>query len=122
MNEELKQAGYKMTRPRRAILDYLEGHHQPQSAQDIHESLKRVDLASVYRTLGLFEELGIVQREDVSGTARYYLATDPHHHVTCRGCGSTKCVPCKHEFTKISGFTNITHQLILAGTCSGCSK
>lgn len=103
-------------------MDYLEGNHKPQSAQDIHASIKGVDLASVYRTLSLFEELGIVQRENVAGTARYYLSGDQHHHITCTGCGQTKCIPCEHSFKKIKGFRNITHQLVLTGVCIRCAK
>ncbi len=99
IKQGIKRAGYKMTRPRRAVLDHLNNVHQLSSAQEIHSKLHNIDLASVYRTLGLFEELGIVQREDVSGTARYYLAEHQHHHITCEKCGRTKCIPCQHNFS-----------------------
>jgi len=121
MNEQgNKKAGYKMTRPRRAVLDYLEKVHEPSSAQEIHEQVSNIDLASIYRTLGLFEKLNIVQREDIAGTARFYLADCLHHHITCSSCGRIECIPCQHSFSKIKGFKKITHQLTLSGICSGC--
>jgi Fur family transcriptional regulator, ferric uptake regulator len=122
MEKKIKQAGYKMTKPRQAVLSVLEQEHYPLSAQEVYERSESArDLVSVYRTLHLFEEIGIVQREDSNGTARYYLADNSHHHVTCTDCGRTECVPCKHSF-KIKGFKNISHQLTLSGTCSGCAK
>ena len=92
------------------------------SAQEVYERSDQArDLVSVYRTLHLFEEIGIVQREDSNGTARYYLADNPHHHVSCTDCGQTACVPCEHKF-QIKGFKNISHQLTLSGICSSCAK
>jgi len=120
--QTVKQAGYKMTRPRRVILDFLSESHHPGSAQEIHERVSGIDLVSVYRALALFEEIGIVQREDVAGTARYYLANSQHHHITCTKCGCSQCVPCRHQFKSIKGFKNINHQLTLTGLCSKCVK
>lgn len=120
--QKLKQAGYKITRPRQAVLAYLEAGHEPSSASTIHQKIINIDLVSVYRTLKLFEELGFVQKDMMAGEERYYLAKSQHHHITCIRCGHIKCVPCDHVFEKIKGFSNIKHQLILTGFCSQCNK
>lgn len=109
-----------MTRPRRAVLDCLKRNHQPSSAQEIYKKVSGIDLVSIYRTLALFEELGLIQREDLAGTARYYLAEHPHHHIICRKCGRTKCVPCRNAFSRIKGYKDVTHQLIFEGVCNRC--
>ena len=119
----IKDAGYKITGPRKIILELLKKQHPPLSAQKIHQQLKgRVDLVSVYRTLKLFEELGFLHREENNGTVRYYLSTKAHHHIICEFCGRTECVPCRHNFSQIKGFNSIKHRLTLTGVCSGCAK
>jgi Fe2+ or Zn2+ uptake regulation protein len=122
-NKTIKEAGYKITRPRKIILELLEKRHHPLSVQEIHERLKgKVDLVSVYRTLKLFEELGFLHREENNGTIRYYLAIKAHHHIMCESCGHTECVPCHHNFSRIKGFDSIKHKLTLTGLCSGCVR
>ncbi|MBU0531622.1 MAG: Fur family transcriptional regulator [Candidatus Uhrbacteria bacterium] len=119
----IKDSDYKLTRPRKLILELLEKRHRPLSAQEIHKRLKgSVDLVSVYRTLKIFEELGFLHREENVETIRYYLSAKPHHHIMCESCGRTECVPCRHNFSKIKGFDSIKHRLTLTGTCSACVK
>jgi len=122
-NKAIKDAGYKLSRPRKIVLELLEKRHNPLSAQEMHKLLKgKVDLVSVYRTLKLFEELGFLHREENIGTTRFYLSTKAHHHIVCESCGHTECVSCHHSFSQISGFDSIKHQLTLTGVCVSCSK
>jgi Fur family ferric uptake transcriptional regulator len=117
---QLKQAGFRITKPRMAVIQALEQNHEPRSAQEIHAKLSDVDLVSVYRVLEILAELGLAQREDSRSVAKYYLSDNAHHHITCTKCGKMKCVPCDHIFKSIKGFTNIKHQLILIGLCEEC--
>ena len=48
---QLKNSGYKLTRPRKKVLDVLLHNHQAMSAQDIHQRIQTVNKASVYRVL-----------------------------------------------------------------------
>ena len=61
-----KSKGHRVTRPRKAILAILERTRHPMSASEIDTALKRgktsVDLVTVYRTLSVFKQLGIVSR------------------------------------------------------------
>lgn len=120
--DKLKHAGFRITAPRKAVIEVLESNHEPKSAQEIHEMAKGSDLVSIYRVLEVFEELDIVQREVMQGADKFYLAENVHHHITCRKCGKMECIPCEHLFKSINGFTDIKHQLSLIGTCLACSK
>ncbi len=117
---QLKQAGFRITKPRMAVIEVLQASHEPKSAQEIHARLVGVDLVSVYRTLEMLASIGAAQFEEVQGVSKYYLANRAHHHITCMKCGKMECVPCEHGFGKIKGFNQIKHQLILTGVCTDC--
>jgi Fe2+ or Zn2+ uptake regulation protein len=94
LHRGLQGKGCRLTRPRKAILDVLEGARYPLSASDVHTTLKRdriaVDLVTVYRTLNVLKSLGLViQVELQEGQSRYELrhGREHHHHIQCRGCG-----------------------------------
>lgn len=97
LKEDLKQRGYKLTPQRRAILDGLvknEGKHL--TVEEIYDEVKiecpEIGLATVYRTVLLLEEMGIIYRLDLEdGCARYELVHENenhrHHHLVCSNCG-----------------------------------
>lgn len=83
-------AGLKMTEQRRVILKVLEESPDHPSVETVSERAKKVDnsisIATVYRTLGLLDELGLVLKHDFGGDyARFELNTqddhDHHHHL-----------------------------------------
>lgn len=86
--------GYKLTVPRQAILDVLAGNAKHPSADEIylevHKKYPLIGLATVYRTLDLLVELGMIFKFDFGdGKARYELHDgheDHHHHLVCRKC------------------------------------
>jgi len=87
---DLKQAGLKVTHPRKRILEILEtqrNHHL--TADDIYrvlvESKEEIGLATVYRVLGQFESAGLVAKHNFeSGQAYYELDSGVHHdHMVC---------------------------------------
>ena len=121
--EIIKKIGYKLTKPRLLVLEILEKDHKPLSAKTIHTKLqKKVDLASIYRTIRLFQKLKILFEERINDKQYYYLAKKQHHHIICRKCGYAECIPCRHIFSKITNFSNIFHKLSLSGICNKCSK
>ncbi len=124
MNEQkIKEAGYKLTRPRKMVLDFLSKKHIPYRPKDIYKKLKKqIDLVSVYRALQLFTKLEILYKEKINGEYQYYLANSQHHHITCRKCNKIECVPCDHLFSNIKDFTKIIHELSLSGLCRKCAK
>ena len=79
---ELRRQGYRITTARRAVLSSLLGSAghltADQVAQTVKETNPDVDTSTVYRTLGLFEELGIVEHAHLGhGPAVYHLGRDP---------------------------------------------
>jgi Fur family transcriptional regulator, ferric uptake regulator len=81
---------------------------------------------SVYRTISLFKETGLI--EEIAypdGSRRYALGDHHHHHVICSQCGHTEHVPCKEEdaFSSVrhTSFIRIDdHDVTYYGTCVAC--
>jgi Fur family transcriptional regulator, ferric uptake regulator len=125
----------KLTRQRKIILDTLLAMPRHVSAEEIYEaSVKKnssIGLATVYRTLHLLSEAGLIQgREFGDGQSRYELAYNQHHHdhLVCIHCGKIiefenmdieylqEQVAIKHSF-KIQ-----RHKLELYGECKECQE
>lgn len=135
MNQEkqlrdfLRNNGYSTTEARLSVFKTLE-KHEPQTMADIIDSLPGIDRASVYRTIALFERLGIVRRLQIGWKYKLELSEDfnyHHHHISCTNCGSI--FPIREdkdlEATIISlareyGFKPQDHQLEIQGICAKC--
>jgi len=91
--KRLRSAGFRLTAPRRAVLELLQDRSRRHlSAQDIHDSLRRrglsVNRASVYRTLNLLVHLGLVHQQSLSEThAHFEIDHGGEIHLYCRSCG-----------------------------------
>lgn len=89
--------GYRMTIPRQAILDALSATSEHLSAEDVyitvHKLYPHIGLTTVYRTLELMVNMGLVFKLDFGDRrARYELSMGPkgirhHHHLVCTNCG-----------------------------------
>ncbi|WP_201534810.1 ferric iron uptake transcriptional regulator [Psychrobacter ciconiae] len=130
-NQDLRKAGLKVTLPRIKILELLEraeNHHM--SAEEVYKTLieqgEDVGLATVYRVLTQFEQVGIVQRHNFENNLSVFeLNTGEHHdHLVCDACG--KIVEFHNEIiekeqekaAKEHGFKLTGHSLVLYGICS----
>jgi Fur family transcriptional regulator, ferric uptake regulator len=94
LDDELRARGYRVTQPRRLVWDALQaaGGHLTvdELALAIGSNGGEVDLASVYRILALFEQLGLarVNRLRADDAGRWELAhPDEHFHLVCVTCG-----------------------------------
>lgn len=82
--DRLARAGLRMTGPRRVIAQVLETARDHPDAEQLHARAARIDprisLATVYRTVKLFEDAGILEkREFADGRARWEDAERAHH-------------------------------------------
>lgn len=128
--EELKKSGYSMTKARRKIFDVLIDQEPLSTNELVSKVRSTVDRASVYRTIALFEELGIVNRLqmgwkykiELSDTFNYH-----HHHISCTKCG--KIMPIREDklletsvnsIAKEYGFKPTDHQIEIQGLCKDC--
>lgn len=90
--KRLKAAGFRLTPQRRAILEMFNGDAGHLTPQQVFAYLDNVvpslSLATVYNTLELFEEIGLVTRITAHDGQTYFDPTVvPHHHALCDGCG-----------------------------------
>lgn len=135
LNSLLAKNGYKITSQREIIfqvmLDNMGKHLSP---EEIYEIVNKVDkdigIATVYRTLLLFEELGIVYKDDFDDNRnRYELSSDEkhhHHHLICKNCNSI--IEVKYDLLdeiedyikKEYGFAITDHDLKFYGLCQDC--
>lgn len=128
----LTDNGYRVTQARQKTFELLVSP-EPQSMRQIlakaHGSIDRV---SVYRSVELFEKLGIVHRIYVGWKYKLELSDDfvsHHHHLSCLSCGKIIDIEDeKHidEFiasvAKKFDFTPRRHQFEIDGYCASCSK
>ncbi|HEY3428685.1 MAG TPA: transcriptional repressor [Acidimicrobiia bacterium] len=84
--------GIRFTGGRQAIVRALQITSGPQSAAELHRRLRgTVPLSSLYRSLAVMSEAGILAMHHSNGLARYELAewlAGHHHHLVCLQCGS----------------------------------
>jgi Fur family ferric uptake transcriptional regulator len=86
----LRQAGLKITHPRKRILEILENKRNKHlTADDIYRCLvdanEEIGLATVYRVLSQFESAGLVEKHNFeSGQAYYELDSGVHHERPAR--------------------------------------
>lgn len=128
----VRAAGYKITPPRMAVLEviYNEGGHlNPvevlEQARAIHARLGR---ATVYRTLELLTQLGIVRPIYLVDSGPIYIRADSaHHHLVCSHCGliidfdQCSAGDIADELSREHGFEIKSHLLEFYGVCANCS-
>ena len=92
LDEYIEGQGKRKTAERYTVMDIVldtEGHH---SADEIYAMMPEkfpVSRATVYSTLSLLDEVGLVFSHQVQGKTLYERAfgVEPHHHYICKGCG-----------------------------------
>lgn len=138
LKENLKEKGYKLTPQRRAIVDIIidkEGQHL--TAEEIYDEVKKIcpdiGLATVYRTVLLLEEVGVIYKLDLNdGCSRYELVHSDeehrHHHLVCNKCKKVFEVQddlleeLEERIEKTYKFKILDHSVKFFGICSECCK
>ncbi len=128
---DLRARGYRLTPQRQLVLEAVAelGHATP---EDIVTAVRRtasgVNISTVYRTLELLEELGLVTHTHLGhGPPTYHAATDDEHvHLVCRGCGTVlEAHPAEFDAWQDSlrerhGFEADLGHLTVFGRCQEC--
>ena len=132
LGDALRSRGLRMTPQRRLVLDAVValGHGTPeQVAERVQEAVPSLSLSTVYRTLDLLEEMGVVSHTHLGHKAPTYHATGhaDHIHLVCRRCGGVEeadvdgAAALADEVRRRYGFrTDVTH-LSLDGVCAACA-
>jgi Fe2+ or Zn2+ uptake regulation protein len=129
--DRLRGRGARLTRKRERLLQALLRMDRPASAEEIREQadLPASDLVTVYRTLEVLEEIGVMQKFPLeNGTHLYELtAPDEHfHHLVCRRCHRSERLDVCLGDTLLNsarrkGYSQITHLLEVYGLCADCA-
>ena len=125
----------KFTKQREIIFNVLKDsspkHVTPEELfSKVHQESRQVGIATVYRTLNLFEELGIVNKQEFTENAYTYELKDSdndhHDHIICQSCGeiiedefldrSVMAESLKNQYD----FDLDYYSLRIYGTCSDC--
>ncbi len=128
----MKEKAMRVTSPRLVMLKVLAVAKRPLSAEQIHEAAgdDKLDLVTVYRSLGAMDDAGIVQRHPLErGRSLYALVTPGHHHhhVICRRCGRIDRLPgCDtsrlEAAARTKGYAELTHIMEIYGICPACTQ
>ncbi|MDP9729259.1 Fur family transcriptional regulator [Alicyclobacillus tolerans] len=129
--QQLKDAGYKFTGKRQMVIDYFVNHEDKfLTAKDVYENVREtypnVSYDTIYRTLTLLRELGVLEEMEFSEDAmRYRLTCDKHHHhhLVCLECGSiTPLEDCPMSWLPElpNGFRIVNHRFEVYGICAAC--
>lgn len=130
----LREGGYRLTPQRLMVLEAIHRADTHISAEEICTQVKArypyTNISTIYRTLELLEELGLVVKADFGeGYIRYHHAEKGHHHhLVCRKCGKvidlaeTPVLALKEAFLQDYQFkANLSH-LTIFGQCHKCHK
>src|SRR5260370_33192717 len=97
-DEELRSRGYRVTPQRQLVLEAVTKleHATPEEiCADVQQTARGVNISTIYRTLELLEQLGLVTPTHPGhGAPRYHLAAEAEHvHLVCAECGRITQIP-----------------------------
>ena len=137
--ETLRHKGHRLTPQRLIVLSIIaseegasgDGH---MGVDEVFQAAKKaypyMDIATVYRTLHLFKDLGVVT-EVAIGDRLHFELTDPnghHHHMVCRACnGAFNLNPhylaeFRDTLNKEFGFEPDLEHFAVSGVCAKCQE
>jgi Fur family transcriptional regulator, ferric uptake regulator len=129
--EILRTRGLRMTPQRRAIVGEImrtKGHISPTAlVRRVQGEMPGVNASTIYRTLSLLEEVGVLAHAHLEGGAEYHRAEEPAHvHLACSNCGAeddlsvdeakelAELIEARHDFEP-----DLTH-FAISGLCGEC--
>ena len=126
----LREKGYRLTPQRELILAAVDtlGHATPDEVlAHVQQTASTINASTVYRTLEVLEELGLIRHAHLSDRAPTYHSTrgHEHFHLVCRGCHEVISVDAAEAATFVAvlkdrGFTPDLGHLTVFGRCATC--
>jgi Fe2+ or Zn2+ uptake regulation protein len=128
----LRATGRRVTMPRLLVHRALRAGDRHVTAEQLYaelaEQVPSLSAATVYDTLDLLDELGLIRRVSTPrGATTYDSRTDDHHHMICRACGRVEDLDADvdaaaaQRSAQAAGFAVSYAQLTLSGLCSDCA-
>jgi Fur family ferric uptake transcriptional regulator len=132
--DDLKARGLRVTPQRAIILEAIENLSGHITAEEIFARVQRVNayisLATVYRTLDLLKEMGLVTESNMGASMTHYALREHgnHHHAICRVCG--RSIELSHDLFETIAiklltrhtFIADTNHMVVFGWCEDCHK
>jgi len=130
-DEQLRACGYRVTPQRQLVLEAVArlDHGTPEEiGAQVRKTARGVNISTIYRTLELLEQIGMVTHTHLEhGAPSYHLAADAHHvHLKCRVCGRVTEVgpdairPLITMLEERHGFETDVGHLTVFGRCADC--
>jgi len=126
-------AGLPLTSQRRTLIEVLAARPDHPTVDQVYsalaERLPEVSRTTVYRSLEVLSDLGLIQRVEHPGSAvRFDANMEPHHHFLCRRCGGLSDLP----LTAVAGSAELEPPVeppavaeevavLVRGTCGACA-
>jgi Fe2+ or Zn2+ uptake regulation protein len=132
LTERLRGSGQRVT-PQRLLLHRLvRARPQHLTADDVHDAasvvLPGVSIQTIYATLELFEQLGLVRRvPGTAGPAVFDSDVAQHHHAVCEVCGRIVDLHAAPDLSAAlrdagdAGFTGPHAAVVVRGRCAACA-
>ena len=132
LQDALRSAGRRLTPQRRLILQVLEESDGHLDADALYDRVKArdpdVSLATVYRTLAVLREIGLVEEHRLGEDHGHYEAVrqEPHYHFTCLRCGKViefdtpLMAQVERELYEQEGVRATSTYLHVSGYCAQC--
>jgi Fur family ferric uptake transcriptional regulator len=132
-DDELRARGYRVTPQRQLVLEAVTKleHASPEEIwADVQRTARGVNISTIYRTLELLEQLGLVTHTHLGhGAPRYHLAAEAKHvHLVCSECGKVTQVAPEAVSALVSalesryGFETDVGHLTVFGRCASCRQ
>ncbi len=126
--ERVREGGGRLTKARRVLLADLYDHGGRITAEQLAERHDDIDLATVYRSLSHFEEVGVIEHVHLGhGPAAYRWAGARTIAAVCEGCGAVTDVPAEeldalaHRLDQGYGLYLSLGHFALSVRCPHCS-
>ncbi|MGH3327329.1 MAG: Fur family transcriptional regulator [Streptomycetales bacterium] len=130
-HRELRARGYRLTPQRQLVLEAVTTleHGTPEEiCGEVRKTASGVNISTVYRTLELLEDLGLVRHTHLGhGAPTYHAAGDSEHlHLVCRDCGGvteTQVEAAEELVQRLSrqhGFETDVQHFAIYGRCAAC--
>ena len=126
--EELRNEGLKITGPRSLVIEYVAKREDNFTAEELAVELAAIVRATVYRTVKLLLEHGLICRVILSDGSVCYRVSHKahHHHLVCVACGATEDVHLSDVEAVLTGVREATdyellgHRIEVYGICPAC--
>jgi len=133
--DKLKEKGFRLTMQREIVLSVLHGFSSAVSAEEIYNRVQEissaVDISTVYRTLELLQDFGMVISSDIGGDHRVYnlvSVEEPHIHLVCKECGQVLGIE-TDPAEKLASYLESHHNFLIdlknfhiSGLCEDCQE